>query len=121
MSAFNAAISNLRLEELKLSGNRYTWSNMQDNPLLEHLDWFFAFVSWMTNYPGSSVRTLSRDTSDNVPCLITILTDIPKAKVFRFKNYWMNHEDFMQIMQHGWTIPVAHSDKARSSWPSSKI
>jgi hypothetical protein len=38
MLAFNAAISNIRLEELKLSGNRYTWSNMQDNPLPERLD-----------------------------------------------------------------------------------
>jgi hypothetical protein len=42
MLVFDAAISNLRLEELKLSGNRYTWSNMQDNPLLERLDWFFC-------------------------------------------------------------------------------
>jgi hypothetical protein len=41
MLAFDAAISNIRLEELKLSENRYTWSNMQDNPLLECLDWFF--------------------------------------------------------------------------------
>jgi hypothetical protein len=55
MLAINAAISNIRLEELKLSGNRYTWFNMQDNPLLERLDWFFASIFWMTNYPGSSV------------------------------------------------------------------
>jgi exonuclease III len=85
MLAFNATISNLRLEELKLSGNRYTWSNMQDNILLERLDWFFASFSWMTNYPESLVRTLSQDTSDHVPCLVTVLTDIPKAKVFRFE------------------------------------
>jgi uncharacterized protein YbcC (UPF0753/DUF2309 family) len=67
----------------------------------------------MTNYTGSSVRTLSRDTSDHVPCLLTMLTDIPKAKVFRFENYWMNHEDFMQVMQHDWTVLVTHSDKAK--------
>jgi hypothetical protein len=28
MMNFNAAISNLRLEELRLQGNKYTWSNM---------------------------------------------------------------------------------------------
>jgi hypothetical protein len=59
MLAFNIAISNLGLEELKLSGNWYTWSNMQDNPFLERLDWFFASISWMSNYPGSLVKTLS--------------------------------------------------------------
>jgi hypothetical protein len=38
MLAFNDAISNLRLEELKLYGNKYTWSNCQQSPLLERLD-----------------------------------------------------------------------------------
>jgi hypothetical protein len=42
-----------------------------------------------------------------------VLIDIPKAKVFRFENYWMNHEEFMQILQHGLFVPVPHSDKAR--------
>jgi hypothetical protein len=42
-----------------------------------------------------------------------VLTDIPKAKVFKFENYWMNHEEFMQILQHGWSVPVPHSDKAK--------
>jgi hypothetical protein len=57
MLSFNAAISSLRVEELKLNGNKFTWSNMQQSPLLERLDWFFASPSWMANYPGSSVST----------------------------------------------------------------
>jgi exonuclease III len=32
MLNFNAFISNLRIEELKLHGNRFTWSNMQQSP-----------------------------------------------------------------------------------------
>jgi hypothetical protein len=42
MLSFNATLSNLRLEELKLFGNKYTWTNKQESPLLERLDWFFA-------------------------------------------------------------------------------
>jgi hypothetical protein len=84
MLNFNAAI---RIEELKLHGNRFTWSNMQQSPLLERLDWFFAAVSWMAQYPGSSVSTLNRDTSDHMTCLVSISIDIPKAKIFRFENY----------------------------------
>jgi exonuclease III len=38
MLRFNDAISHLRLEELQLVGNRYTWTNMQSSPLLERLD-----------------------------------------------------------------------------------
>jgi hypothetical protein len=40
MLKFNMAISNLILEELRLHGNRYNWSNKQVSPLLERLDWF---------------------------------------------------------------------------------
>jgi exonuclease III len=87
MSQFNAALSTLRLEELQLIGNKYTWTSKQESPLLEHLDWFFASISWMTSYPGSMVKTLSRDTSDHCPCLVMITTDISKAKVFRFETF----------------------------------
>jgi hypothetical protein len=38
MLSFNASINNLRLEELKLYGNCYTWSNNQQYPLLERLN-----------------------------------------------------------------------------------
>jgi hypothetical protein len=56
---FNDAISNQRLEELKLNGNKFTWTNKQSSPLLERLDWMFASASWLANYPSSSVSTLS--------------------------------------------------------------
>jgi hypothetical protein len=80
MLNFNDAISYLRLEELRLIGNKFIWTNKQESPLLERLDWFFASASWMANYLGSSVSTLSRDTSDHYSCLVSITTDIPKAK-----------------------------------------
>jgi exonuclease III len=38
MLNFNAAISALGLEELKLNGNKFTWTNKQSSPLLERLD-----------------------------------------------------------------------------------
>jgi hypothetical protein len=49
---FNEVICYLRLEELSLQGNRFTWSNKQTSSLLERLDWFFAS-------PGS-LATLGR-------------------------------------------------------------
>jgi hypothetical protein len=113
MMLFNAAISNLRLEELKLIENKFTWTNKQTSPLLERLDWFFASVSWMVNYPGSAVSRLSRDVLDHSPCLVSVTTYISKVKIFRFKNYWMLDEEFMQVLNHGWSIPVQISDKAK--------
>ena len=42
MLIFNEIIGHLGLRELPIKGRSYTWSNMQDNPLLEQLDWFFT-------------------------------------------------------------------------------
>jgi hypothetical protein len=39
---FNDAIGHLGLVELPLKGRAFTWSNMQSEPLLEQLDWFFT-------------------------------------------------------------------------------
>jgi hypothetical protein len=38
----NDAIGHLNLIELPLKGRSYMWSNMQSEPLLELLDWFFT-------------------------------------------------------------------------------
>jgi exonuclease III len=39
---FNDVIDHLGLVELPLKGRGFTWSNMQADPLLEQLDWFFT-------------------------------------------------------------------------------
>ena len=39
---FNDAIGHLGLVKLPLKGRAFTWSNMQSQPLLEQLDWFFT-------------------------------------------------------------------------------
>jgi hypothetical protein len=74
----------------------------------------------MTNYPGSSVTTLSRDISDHMSCLVSITTDVPKAKVFRFENYWLQHDDFMQVMNLGWNIRVVQNAKANKLMENSR-
>jgi hypothetical protein len=67
----------------------------------------------MANYLGSSASTLPRGILDHNRCFMSISTDIPKAKIFSFENYWMLHDDFMHILQHGSNIPVIILDKAK--------
>jgi hypothetical protein len=102
MLLFNNAISMLGLVELPLKGKRFTWSNKQLSPLLERLDWFFTSASWTLSYPHCFVTTMSMETSDHAPCLISINTSIPMSHVFRFENYWMQHDGFLSQVQEGW-------------------
>jgi hypothetical protein len=63
--------------------------------------------------PGNLCFNSLRDISDHVPCVVNITTEIPKGNLFRFENYWLHHEQFNQVMMHGWSIPTYHLDKAR--------
>jgi hypothetical protein len=99
--------------ELPLKGRKYTWSNMQNDPLLEILDWFFTSSSWTTSYPSTFVYPLVKTTSDHLPRVISIGTKIPRVSVFRFENYWLQHSGFKQIVENAWNIPVGHDDSAK--------
>ena len=70
METFNEVISYLGLIELPLKGRAFTWSNMQADPLLTQLDWFFTSNQWTLTYPNTMVTPLARPTSDHVPCVI---------------------------------------------------
>ena len=105
MFIFNDIIGHLGLLELPIKGRSYTWSNMQDIPLLEQLDWFFTSVDWISDYPMTEVLPLARTASDHVPCVINVATCIPKAKLFRFEKYWVNLPGFMECVQDVWNMP----------------
>src|ERR1041385_4555070 len=55
---FNEIIGHLGILELPLKGKAYTWSNMQESPLLEQLDWFFTSSSWISLYPNIVVHPM---------------------------------------------------------------
>jgi exonuclease III len=99
MLAFNDSINKLGLIELPLKGRKFTWSNMQHDPLLERLDWFFTSASWTLNYPATLVYPLVKPISNHVPCVVSIETKIPKAKKFRFENYWLSHSTFELVVE----------------------
>jgi hypothetical protein len=113
MFLFNEAISSLVLVELPLKGRRFTWSNKQQCPLLERLDWFFTSASWTLSYPSTIVYPLIKETSNHVPCVITISTSIPKHFLFRFENYWLEHADFYPVIEQSWLQPANVSNAAK--------
>jgi endonuclease/exonuclease/phosphatase family metal-dependent hydrolase len=82
MFLFNEEIGHLWLLELQLKGRKFTWSNMQEIPLLEQLDWFFTSSNWISVLPNTMVLPLAKTGSDHVPCVVSIDTNIPKAKLF---------------------------------------
>jgi len=70
----------------------------------------FTSVSWTTTYPNSFASPLTMETSDHVPCVISISTQIPRKSIFRFENYWLEHEIFFQVVQQHWIAPAHLTD-----------
>ena len=87
MLMFNSIIAQLDLEDIPIKGRAYTWSNMQDDPLLVKLDWIFTSGNWTNCFPNTVVSPLSKLSSDHIPIKIQIGTYIPKSKIFRFEEY----------------------------------
>lgn len=80
MLMFNHAISSLGLVEIPLHGRRFTWTNKQQPPLLERLDWFFSSQAWTLSYPHTIAKSLVMETSNHWPCVVEIKTAIPEGK-----------------------------------------
>ena len=108
---FNYIISHLGIHEIPVKGREYTWSNMQDSPLLEKLDWFFTSCAWTLAYPNTYVAPSSTPTSDHIPLLLRVSTRIPKAKIFRFENHWIHQPGFLDVVSTAWSKPI----RARSA------
>jgi hypothetical protein len=72
---------------------------MQEVPLLQQIDWFFTSVAWTSIFPLSLVLPLARITYDHLPCRVQIGTNVPKANIFCFENYWFNHPEYIEQIE----------------------
>ena len=115
MFTFNDFIREQNLTELPIKGRHYTWSNMQQNPLLEQLDWFFTTLNWTSYFPNTMVNPLGRPVSDHSPCSVVIKTNIPKCKLFRFETYWIAHPGFMEVVSNAWSRPLKFGKSANAA------
>lgn len=109
MLLFNAVISELGLVEHPLKGKSFTWSNMQEEPLLEKLDWFFTSNSWTLHFPSTFIFLLAKSVSDHVPCVIVVNTSIPRSNTFRIENHWLEMSELWNIATHCWQ-QTAHAE-----------
>jgi hypothetical protein len=67
---------------------------MQENPLLEKLDWIFTSANWTNTFPITLATPLAKLSSDHVPIKIQIGSHVPKSQIFRFEDYWMEFDGF---------------------------
>lgn len=100
------------LIELPLLDRKYTWSNKRSTPTLERLDQVFINLAWDETLPSTILSSLTRSTSDHVPLKIKISTFIPKSRLFRFENYWVQSAHFQEVIASAWRCHTDNSEPA---------
>ena len=97
------------VEEMKLLGSYYTWSNNQDgnNHIFSKLDRVFFNEDWLDSFPNVSAIANWEVVSDH--CAI-VLKHIPVQKEgmcpFRFYNMWTSHPKFKKTVLNSWNKPL---------------
>lgn len=75
-------------------------------PLLEKLDCVFTNNSWTLSYLETTCRALVMEVSDQCPIVVSISTSIPKTFIFRFENYQLLRDGFMEELTDKWFAPL---------------
>jgi exonuclease III len=76
MRAFNNYIENSNLREIHRVAARFTWTNMQENPVQSNIDRVLVTTRWEHKFPLSSLNSLTRVGSDHCPMILDIGVDM---------------------------------------------
>lgn len=87
---------------------------MQDDALLQKLDWVFTSADWPISFPNTLAIPLSRLTSDHTPYSVQIASSIPKAAVFCFENFWVDFDSFLPTVSSLWNLPYHQHNAAQA-------
>ena len=68
----------------------------------------------LTQDPATHVQPLSRPTSDHIPYVIHIGSNIPKYKLSRFENYWAEHPGFLENVSLHWNNSLVYANTAKN-------
>ncbi len=92
---FTDLIKKLKVIDLPMGNQNFTWSNMQRSPTMARLDRFLVSTEWDQAFPLSKVVAVPRIMSDHSPILLNTGDKLYK-RFFRIEEVWLEREDFCE-------------------------
>ncbi|XP_062075990.1 uncharacterized protein LOC133780132 [Humulus lupulus] len=97
------------VEEMKVMGPYFTWSNNQDDGhrIYSKLDRIFCNEAWVDMFPLASAFSQWEVVSDHSTLLIKQV-EVRNLGIqpFRYFNMWASHHRFREIVLDSWTKPI---------------
>ena len=112
---FNSTIDDLCLVETPLLDRLFTWTNNQPSPTLVRLDRSLVNTAWNTTFPDTSLKSLTRTTSDHILLLLSAATNVPRPAIFRLNNHWLSIPSFSSLVLSNWSSVDESHPRATSS------
>uniref|UniRef100_A0A803QHQ4 Reverse transcriptase zinc-binding domain-containing protein n=1 Tax=Cannabis sativa TaxID=3483 RepID=A0A803QHQ4_CANSA len=105
-SAFGDCVHHCQLDDIKTSGNFFTWSNKQQggDRIFSKIDRVLANQAWLNRYEFAEVVYLNEGIFDHSPGVITIhLIASTGKKPFKYFRMWRSHTKYESLLRECWS------------------
>lgn len=107
MLRFRRALNHLEVKEISLIGQKFTWSNGQNNPTMARIDRMFSTPGFESIYKDPVIQVQSSSISDHCPLLLHSLAAEHKSTRFQFESFWTEMPGFQACVEQQWHLPIA--------------
>ncbi|XP_042489021.1 uncharacterized protein LOC122069148 [Macadamia integrifolia] len=108
---FSAMVDASAMVQIPSSGRKFTWSNNRRRGHVSAvLDRTFVNEDWLKSFDDCIQQVLPHFASDHAPLLVRSGISLkPKNCPFRLNNFWLDHLDFLDLVNATWNIEVLGS------------
>jgi hypothetical protein len=112
---FNSFNNDTTLIEIIRGGNRFTWTNKQNNPFRSGLDSVFVSKEWEQKISKVRLMTLTRVGSNHCPLLLDDGARNDQIKRgLRFEIAWLSQNEFRRKLIEKW--PARRGESIQYFW-----
>ncbi|XP_022003165.1 uncharacterized protein LOC110900588 [Helianthus annuus] len=109
MRDFNNCVKDIEVFDIKRTGFQYTWTQKPKKGvgLLKKIDRIMGNVPFVSSFPQSVAEFKPYGVSDLCPCVLKLFSaEKPKPRPFKFANFLVHKQGFLDIVMAKWNINV---------------
>ncbi|KAK1327171.1 hypothetical protein QJS10_CPA01g01631 [Acorus calamus] len=110
LARFNQCISDCNLQDLKATGNLYSWHNNQTSRIACKLDRVMVNNSWLLSFADSFVQFQAPGLSDHSVLQVVVKPRLSSGpRPFKYFQLWEDRTDFLNLVTTAWSYKVIGS------------
>uniref|UniRef100_A0A803QPV1 Reverse transcriptase domain-containing protein n=1 Tax=Cannabis sativa TaxID=3483 RepID=A0A803QPV1_CANSA len=106
---FIEVVEKCQLEDVKMSGNFFTWNNKQHGAdrIYSKIDRILANPSWMGKYSNAEALFLNQGVFDHSPGVLNFHSEVSNGKKpFKYFRMWSSYPTYTEKIKDVWAQPI---------------